>query len=136
MSDVRTQLSKSNPYFIDKHRYLELKHFCLQYNSWKKLYREIDGYPNRNFSPVKNLKNNPDPVVQAFDRREEYLIKIEMVENAVKEADSELYGYLLRGVTEGVSYYGLRLYYDMPACKDKYYRAYRRFFFILDSTRK
>ena len=136
MTKVMEKISKSNSFFMDKNRYLELKHFCLQYSTWKKLYTEIDGIPNRKFSPVKNLKNNSDPVFHAVERREEYLDKIKMVEEAVRIADSELYDYLLKGVTEGISYYGLRLQYDMPACKDRYYRAYRKLFFILDISRK
>ena len=136
MSNIRTKLSVKNPYFIDKYRYLELKNFCLQYKAWKKMYKDIDGSPNQIFSEVKNSKNISDPIFKAVEKREEYLHKMELVENSAKESDPELYGYLIHGVTEGVSYYGLRLYYDMPACKDKYYKAYRRFFFILDKSRK
>lgn len=31
-------------YQLSKHRYYELKHFCLQYNDWKRLYLEADGW--------------------------------------------------------------------------------------------
>lgn len=31
---ARKTLSKKNPYHISKHRYYELKHFCLQYHEW------------------------------------------------------------------------------------------------------
>lgn len=34
---IRPELSKSSKYWIDRHRYYELKHFCLQYPIWKKL---------------------------------------------------------------------------------------------------
>lgn len=30
-NDMRPELSQKNPYWIGKHRYYELKHFCLQY---------------------------------------------------------------------------------------------------------
>lgn len=33
---LRAELSEKNPYWIEKHRYYELKHFCLQYPIWKK----------------------------------------------------------------------------------------------------
>lgn len=33
-------------YTLSKHRFYELKHFCLQYPGWKKLYDETDGYSN------------------------------------------------------------------------------------------
>ena len=35
---IRAKISEKNKYYIDKHRYYELKHFCLQYNEWKKAY--------------------------------------------------------------------------------------------------
>lgn len=33
---IRPELSEKNPYWIERHRYYELKHFCLQYPIWKK----------------------------------------------------------------------------------------------------
>lgn len=33
---IRAEVSESNPYWIEKHRYYELKHFCLQYPTWKR----------------------------------------------------------------------------------------------------
>ena len=35
---IRPELSEKNPYWIEKHRYYELKHFCLQYPIWRKAY--------------------------------------------------------------------------------------------------
>lgn len=32
---IRSEISKKNPYYINKHRYYELKHYCLQYYIWK-----------------------------------------------------------------------------------------------------
>ena len=37
-TEIRPELSEKNPYWIGKHRYYELKHFCLQYPIWKKAY--------------------------------------------------------------------------------------------------
>lgn len=39
--DVRSELSKRNKWHISKHKFLELKHFCLQYPEWHKLYLEL-----------------------------------------------------------------------------------------------
>lgn len=38
---LRAELSEKNPYWIEKHRYYELKHFCLQYPIWKKAYTTL-----------------------------------------------------------------------------------------------
>lgn len=39
---IRPEVSVKNKYWIDKHRHYELKHFCLQYPRWKKLYIYLD----------------------------------------------------------------------------------------------
>ena len=41
---IRPELSEKNPYWIERHRYYELKHFCLQYPIWKKAYAALDGF--------------------------------------------------------------------------------------------
>lgn len=35
---IRPEISIKNKYWISRHRYYELKHFCLQYTDWKKMY--------------------------------------------------------------------------------------------------
>lgn len=40
---IRAEVSENNPYWIEKHRYYELKHFCLQYPTWKRNYVSLDG---------------------------------------------------------------------------------------------
>ena len=50
-------------------------------------------------------------------------------------ADPDLYQYLIRGVTEGLSYDALKMKYDIPCCRDVYYAAYRRFFWLLSKRR-
>lgn len=40
---MKSELSKRNPYWIEKHRYYELRHFCLQYPIWKSSYNSLYG---------------------------------------------------------------------------------------------
>lgn len=40
---IRAEVSENNPYWIEKHRYYELKHFCLQYPTWKRNYVSLEG---------------------------------------------------------------------------------------------
>lgn len=40
---IRPEISKKKNYWIEKHRYYELKHFCLQYPIWKKACSSLDG---------------------------------------------------------------------------------------------
>lgn len=75
-------------------------------------------------------------MIFAVERREEYLSKMELIENAAKLANEELSEFLILAVTKRISYYGLRAYHKMTACKAKFLESYGRFFYILDKTRK
>lgn len=44
---IRPELSEKNPYWIEKHRYYELKHFCLQYPIWRKAYASLNGFNSK-----------------------------------------------------------------------------------------
>ena len=59
-----------------------------------------------------------------------------MIEKAALDADECLYPYILKAVTEGLSYTYLKSKTDIPCGKDMYYDRYRRFFWILDGLRE
>lgn len=132
------ELSTKNKYYIDKHRYYELKHFCLQYPLWKKAYEDFSD-PH---IPLSMIEYNPttnipyDPTARRAILRNYYSEKIELIENAVKETDNCLYDYILKAVTEGLSYTYLKTKLDMPCGRDMYYNRYRKFFWILNEMRK
>ena len=39
--EIRSEVSKKSKYYLPRHRYLELKHFSMQYDYYKKLLHEI-----------------------------------------------------------------------------------------------
>ena len=43
-SDCRLVSRMKTEYQLSKHRFYELKHFCLQYPEWKILYEDADGW--------------------------------------------------------------------------------------------
>lgn len=114
-NDMRPELSQKNPYWIGKHRYYELKHFCLQYPIWKKARLALDGLSRRPadlqvFVSCGQMKG--DPTERCAQSRIFFGERMEMVEQAAIEAEPDLYSYLLRGVTEGLSYDALKMKYD------------------------
>lgn len=134
---IRAELSKKNPYWIDKHRYYELKHFCMQYPLWKKTYVSL-GYRNSHRNTIElsrspNYVSNPTEKISVL--RASIMEKIKMVENAAIEADRELGQYIIYGVTEGISYDTIKARYNIPCCKDIYYEKYRKFFWVLSKHR-
>lgn len=135
---IRPELSERNQYWIDKHRYYELKHFCMQYPGWKRLYKSLICFPSSSIKtvPVSKTNNVIDPVTKNLDERLFYADRINMLERVAKETDESLACYILKAITEGVSYDNLRVQTDIPCCKDTYYDLYRRFFWLLSKERQ
>lgn len=107
-TEIRPELSEKNPYWIGKHRYYELKHFCLQYPIWKKAYNALLGLssrPNDLDIFVKSGQVRSDPTARCAESRVSFAKRMELVEQAAIGTDGDLYPYILRGVTEGLSYF-------------------------------
>nr|DAP52974.1 MAG TPA: hypothetical protein [Caudoviricetes sp.] len=134
---IRPELSEKNPYWIEKHRYYELKHFCLQYPIWQKQYSLISNTRSNeaySLTPIANQSFYDSTGETAVDRTY-YSLRIELLEKVAKETDDVIGNYILKGVTEGWSYDILKARLNIPCCKDIYYELYRRFFWLLDKER-
>lgn len=135
---IRPELSKKNKYWISKHRYYELKYFCLQYPLWKKAYDLLDGLRICSYDLVyiSNPTNHSDITGKCIEERSIYFDRMKTIEKSAIEADPYLASYILKAVTEGLSYTYLKNTLEMPCSRDMYYDRYRRFFWLLDKTRK
>lgn len=134
---IRPEVSIKNRYYIDKHRHYELKHFCLQYPRWKKAYIEtLD-----NDTPLSMIDGSYlcegiyDPLSSRSATRLYYSKRMELLEKVAKDADKYLWQYILKAVTEGLSYTYLKTKLGIPCGKDMYYDRYRRFFWLLSEIR-
>ena len=136
-TSIRSEVSEKNQYRVEKHRYYDLKHFCLQYPIWKKEYLALDGLTGKPYDPVIFNKSNrfSDPTAKCAEVKEFYSNRIDMVEFVAEEANPELVSYILKAVTQGVSYDQLKARLNIPCCKDVYYKLYRRFFWLLSKER-
>lgn len=134
---IRPELSENNKYWISKHRYYELKHFCLQYPLWKSAYAAIDdsGIPLSMIEKVPTSNMPGDPTGKRAVMKAYYKEKIDLIERMALESDRYLYVYILKAVTEGLSYTYLRTKLDIPCGRDMYYDRYRRFFWLLSEAR-
>ena len=61
----KPELSKKSKYWIPRHRYYELKHFCLQYPEWEKLWREIPLISGNEIAKIPGGKNPGKPVTRS-----------------------------------------------------------------------
>ena len=134
---IRPEISKSNPYYISKHRYYELKHYCLQYPEWRKDYISVQ---NRGVRNVKNPRVGKTTKQNSLVETDAMLLeelgkKIDMVELVAATTDPELGNYILQAVTQGRSYESVLALYQIPCSKDTFYNRYRKFFWLLNSVR-
>lgn len=136
---IRPELSNKNKYWIDKHRYYELKHFCLQYNEWKKMRSEIDGFgvtsSTASIGTIGSSNSIDDVTAKYAMMKNFYTRKIGLIEDAAMAADPDLHNYILKAVTEGLSFTYLKTKLGIPCGKDTYYKLYRKFFWLLNETR-
>lgn len=135
MAKLKSELSVKNQYYIPKHRYYELRHFCLQYPEWCAARNAVGCISSTDISGVSVKQNCSDPVARAAEMRLFYENRMNMIDRIAKETDPSLYSYIFKGVTEGLSYDILRARMDIPCCREVYYEAYRRFFWLLDRER-
>ena len=96
-------------YELSKHRFYELKHFCLQYPEWKKLYLLADGWRGKGDTTSRDGIKRGD--LQSY---------IFMVESCARLTGENI----LRFVTDERSILPIELRY-----------AYRRFFWELSRRR-
>lgn len=127
----RSKLSKKNPYYISEHRYLELKHYCLQLPEWEKELRETGSflkgieYKDQVQAPLS------DPTSSIAIRRLELMSNIYLIKNVCRLADPELSDYIFESVTRGRSYEYLQTKLNIPCSRNTFYDRYRRFFWLL-----
>ena len=134
---IRPEVSRKNRYWISKHRHYELKHFCLQYSEWKKTYYYLDSQTVE-CSKLERLpcgNNVGDPTANIALQKTYYLERIQLLEETAKQADKYLWSYILKAVTEGLSYTCLKIKMEIPCGRDMFYDRYRRFFWLLSKTR-
>ena len=130
---IRNEVSKKNPYYISKHRLLELKHFCMQYEEWRQEYVRLTVLQSYGYGKIPG-SGVSDKVSKVALRAAELDGYMKMIVKCCKEADESIWTYIFEGVTCGVSY-GVLVARGIPCGKDYYYDKYRKFFWLLDKVR-
>ena len=130
---IRNEVSKKNPYYISKHRMLELKHFCLQYEEWRQEYVRITVLQSYGYGkiPGSEISDKTSKLAMRAAELEGYM---KLVMGCCKEADGYIWTWLFEAVTCGLSYGALQAR-GIPCGKDYYYDRYRKFFWLLDKKR-
>ena len=103
---IRADISAKNPYWISRHRYYELKHFCLQYPAWKKERAYLSSIAKRptDKSAILGSGTFSNPTADCAEKLIFLDERIKMIENSARNAQPYLANYILKGVTENLSY--------------------------------
>lgn len=134
---IRPELSNKNCCKLNKNRYYELKYFCFQYPEWLSQLETLDGYSNTNYVQAKSANGSySDKTYSTVVKREMYLNNIEMIKKVADDVDEYLSKYLIKGITENLSYDILKVRFDIPCSRGVYYKKYRHFFALLDLETK
>ena len=132
MANIRA-LNKDK-YNISNYRFRELYYFCLQYDEWIETLEEIrNPLQGMQYSGMPSSGVPGNPTMKAAMNCAHLSHKCAAVEAAAKEADPELYEYILYAVThENVTFKFLKMQKNMPCERDRYYSSRRKFYFWLD----
>lgn len=120
-------------YKLNKAEYLSAKYYALRYNEWVGEYNDLkDSLGAAGLDGMPHGTTVGQPTERLAMRREELSRRIKLVEDTVMEADSELYKYILKAVTnEDVTFHNLKLFMQIPCQKDMFYDRRRRFYWLL-----
>lgn len=123
-------------YGISKNRYAELKAFCLQYEEKKSKINRSVGAMNYDGMPKSNYKENS--LEAKAIRNVMYQEDCEMIEQAAIATSAEIYQYIIKSVTNDLSYRFIE--YDeklgrIPVGKTEFYAMRRLFYYYLDNLK-
>lgn len=133
------ELSSNSKWWLPKYRYLELRYFALQYPEWKRKYAELEGSVGLASRGADILRVNASKIA---DRTAEIAIQrkllsdyMRMVEQSAMAADPELYSYILKSVTENLTFVVLKSVHGIPCERDMFYDRRRKFYWVLSGVR-
>lgn len=124
-------------YGISAKRYKELCGFCEQYPEWKS---ELDRYPvlsavNYDGMPHSVTNNKSDPTGSAATRRFSIEVKMDIIEQAAKDAAGEFWKQMIRNVCYGDPFSYLSTMKGLYESRNTFYRQRRYFFYLLSERR-
>lgn len=135
----RNELSTRNPWYLPRHRFLELKHYCLQVPDWEKRIHElklsIGPSGPKTFGSVTPTPTYPGiPHEKEIIECDQLQRKINLIIFSSNLMTQAPYAEALRAaVTKGETFEFLSQKYDLAISRDHWYKNYyRKFFWVLD----
>jgi len=125
----------ANQIGISKARYLELLHFCRQYDDWKREANSLLGISAIRMDGLPHGTGKSDPVARAAERRERLLAKISIVEGCAKASDNGAwFDALIDHVCRRIPWKDLKREKLPTSDSNTFYRRRREFFDMLNKV--
>ena len=133
MSGIRSVHSKSNKYWISKHRFYQLYHWCLQYPEWKDkcVVLENGGLTGVQYSDMPKGTTIGNPTERLGIELSDLIGNIRLLEEVAKEAGEDLAPYILASVTQDYATYNYLKSLNMPCGRNAFYDRRQKFFWLL-----
>ena len=122
-------------YEISKNRFAELSAFCRQYSEFQKSLNRCYGVKVKAIDGEQGSGGKLSSVEHTADQTESLRDKIDLIESTMKkvcEGAEGLYPYMMKCVTEGVSW---EYNTGVPCGRSTYYLLRRKFFYELSKRR-
>ena len=128
---------KLDDYGISNKRYKELCGFCEQYTEWKdELEYKKDTLKSKRITDMPMSTGAGNDTLDLAMRRIELESKCKLIEQTAIQADSDLYQYIIKSVTEESPCWYLEQIMGMPSCRKDFYASRRYFYFLLDKNKR
>lgn len=131
---MKNEISKKNPYWIPRHRYLELKNWCLQYHEWEKEY-DACVYLTSKIPRGEKSSNVSDPTSKMAVHMSELKKNMDLVNWICEEVAPDFTISLLVAIVNNFSYDDVVMYNPTLPSRAEWYKTRRRFFYILSQKR-
>lgn len=133
----RRDLKLKDDFGISNKRYRELYYFCQQYHEWKDELRwNSDTLKSPSLTGMPGSGAISDQTGNHATKRAELSLKCDLIEQTAYEADPVIYPHIIKNVTnEGIGFTYLQTVMNIPCGKDLFYKARRKFFYLLDKKK-
>ena len=131
------RVRKLKKYGLSEHRIKEIKEFCYQYPEWElkvNANRDVLKAVKYDGMPSGTGIGRPTEAISLENVELEELMKI--VEDSAKEADYEIWQWILAGVTDPFNTFNRLKGRGMPCERDKYYEGRRKCYFLVSCKRR
>ena len=129
---------KLEKYGITSKRYKELCGFCEQYPDWK-LFLSLNKDTVKGISydgiMTSNTGNITDKTADLAIKRVSIQEKVNLIERTAKDADPDLWEFIIKSVCYEQPYWYIRDIMNAPVSRNSFY-AKRKYFFVLLDKRK